>query len=546
MIKLVSIVFALLLGLSPAADAQAPVTVTVTPRLVRQHFGGPGFHAEMFLDTATPQFYDQVLSKRWKEMNPRFARIMLHRARSTDADPLQRLAQQINFLKNATGTEVYLTGGLEEAPEGEARKQWADHLAGELETLLQSGATNIKWHCITNELSLHGWASMRRDLPTFHAYEQALYDAIESRHLPIKILATDASPITNWNTIQWAAENMDGIVGVYGGHHYLNDYAPDDPAAYNWFMEKCAWAVGIAKSKGKDFILGEFGPRQYQQLRWGARWDVAYAYGTPAEPMAGLQLAEAATAAINAGVYAMGYWTFVDYPDQDGGSRGVNHWGLFRWMSAGATPRAPYYSYSLMTRFFRGPASVYRVETGDPLVRAAAIRNEETGAWSIAVINREPRAVSLSIALAAEPDKAFRKYVYDTAHVPVTEDGDLQGPSGKIAAAGRGFSDTVAPESLAVYTTAYHDGAPASVRGLTATQQGDATALRWEPSPEKDICYYRIYQNNVRIGSSTKPEFVDAGPTRHQPGDYTVIAVDQSGNASQPSRVSRSPRNRSK
>ena len=75
-------------------------------------------------------------------------------------------------------------------------------------------------------------------------------------------MSTDASPVSNWNTIEWASQNMDDITGVYGGHHYFNQYLPDSPDFYAWFKEKCTWAADLAKSKRKDFILGEFGPAQ--------------------------------------------------------------------------------------------------------------------------------------------------------------------------------------------------------------------------------------------------------------------------------------------
>ena len=71
-------------------------------------------------------------------------------------------------------------------------------------------------------------------------------------------------------------------------------------------------------------------------------------------------------------------------------------------------------------------------------------------------------------------------------------------------------------------------------------------ALHWESGTDPALCYYRIYQNNVRIGSTTINEFVDAGPRRNEPGDYTVVAVDQSGNASQPQHASRPARNDAK
>jgi hypothetical protein len=377
-----------------AGAAAATINVVVRPELVRRHFAGVGFHAEMFLDSATKEYFDQVLAKRWREL-------------------------------------------------------------------------------------------------------------------------------------------MDEITGVYGGHHYANEFMPDNPDFYEWFKGKCAWAAGLAKAKGKDFILGEFGPGQYMQTRYGVRWDTARFYDTPQEPQGGLQLAEATLGAINGGIYAMGYWTFTDYPDPPE-ARGINHWGLFRWMTNGATTRAPYYAYGLLTKFFHGPAAVYQVQSENPLLRAAAVRNETSQAWSLAVVNRQKESVAVSITLPENPGKPFRKYIYETAHVPVTDDGDLQGPAGKVAVRGGGLSDTLPPESLVVYTTAYRDQPPAPVRGLEAIRGRDSKTLRWEPSTDPGVCYYRIYHDNIRIGSTTIHEFVDAGPTRNRPGDYTVVVVDQSGNASPP------------
>lgn len=535
---------ALALPAPPASAQQPPARITIGKELVREGFRGVGFHGQLFLDSATPEYWNQVVAKRWRELNPGFARVFHNWARGNrgvrDPQALETLARELVFMKESAGTEVYLTTTSPKVTEpGKERQDYARAVADELEYLLGKGATNLKYYGSSNELTLRTWGDLNRDLPTYRDYHQHLYNEFRARKLPVKLLATDASPVSYWKSLEWAAANMDGITDIYGGHHYATRQPADDPEFYNWFLERCAWAVGIARSKGKDFILGEFGPGQYQELRWGRRWDTPEAFGTPMEPQAGLQTAEAALAAVNAGVYAMGYWTFTDYPDRPG--QGINQWGLFKSMAAGAVTRAPYYCYGLLTKFFRGPAKVYKVASSSPKLYAAAVQRDSDGAWSIAVINRELHPSAVAISLAASPGKPFRRYLYEVARVPVTEDGDLQEPSGRIAAREGELNDTIPANSMALYTTAYDDDPPAPVQGLEVRPvsrseglPGDAKRLLWKANTESDLCYYRVYHNNVRVGSTVATEYVIAGPERWRAGPYTVVAVDTSGNAGLP------------
>lgn len=530
----------------PQGGLAKPAKLEVSQKVIRKQFAGAGFHTEMFLNTGTDDFFEQVTAKRWRELNAGFAR-MWHswtpgKPGRRDSKALDALARQLLYMKNNTSTIAYVTtGGLKDTVSKQDNLAYARSVVDDLEYLLNRGATNLKYYCCTNELSLDEWASLHNDLPRFQEYQQYIYNEITRRGLDIKLLATDASPISYWGTIEWAAQHMDNITGVYGGHHYINDHAPDDLTFYDWFKSKVAWAVGIARSKGKNFILGEFGPAQYQVLKYGIRWDTCKYFGTPTEPLAGLQLAEAAIAAINAGVYGMGYWTFMDYPDEEG--RGsINQWGAFKWMKNDAVTRTPYYSYGLLTKFFHGPATVFEVTTGNHLLRAAALRHEEDETWSIAVVNRDARDVPLTITLPGSSRKtAFRKYVYDTHNVPVTEDGDLQEPAGKVTLRGGRLSDTLKASSLTLYTTAYDDEPPSPVTGLEVKRIHDtrlagwpaeANLVKWTPSAASDLCYYRVYHHGVRIGSTVANQFIDAGPTVGSKTGYSIVAVDRSGNAS--------------
>ena len=250
----------------PQVATPHPTEVVVTATPVRENFCGVGFHAQMFLDVSTQDFFEQVLAKRWRELNPRFARLFHQwqedRPGVRDPKVLEAMARQLVFMKEAAGTEIYVTtADLKEATSDEDRRAYASAVVDDLEYLLNQGATNLKYYCCTNELSLHQWADMHDDLPRYQSYHQSIFAEIKRRGLNIKLLATDASPIEYWPTLQWAADHMDDITGIYGGHHYINEHEPDNLDFYSWFRERCSWAVNIARSKGKDFILGEFGPR---------------------------------------------------------------------------------------------------------------------------------------------------------------------------------------------------------------------------------------------------------------------------------------------
>jgi hypothetical protein len=524
-----------------AAAAAQTASVRPTGKTISENFTGVGFHAEMFLDQTTPEFFDYVIAKRWREINPAFARVFHHWRRGAaagrDQASLDALLKQFLFLKS-TGTEVYLTtAGPRDAQPGAEREAYARAVVDELEYLHQHGATNVTTYCMSNELSMRTWGSMNKDLPTFKDYHRLIYAEIARRKLPIKLLSTDASPISNWPSIEWAAANMDDVTGVYGGHHYANEHDPDNLDFYEFFRAKCAWGAQLARGKGKEFILGEFGPAQFLQHRYGLRWDANRWFDSPQEALGGLQLAEAALAAMNGGVRAMGYWTFMDYPEGDE-RKSVNHWGLFQWMKNGGAIRPTYYAYGLLTKFFRGPGRVLELAGSDPLLRAGMLRRSDSGAVSVAIVNRADAARSVAITIPA--GAAFRKYEYLVAAPPRTEDGDLQAPSKTVRAAQGQLRDTLAPRSLTVYTTLYDNDAPAAATALKAEriryerpgiQPSAAQQLTWQASASPDVIYYRILHDGKRVGSTATTGYTDVDMRNVRGGRYSVVAVDSSGNA---------------
>ena len=60
---------------------------------------------------------------------------------------------------------------------------------------------------MSNELSLDDWGDLAFEMATFKKYHTYLYNEFAHRHLPVYLLATDASPMERWETVEWAIAN---------------------------------------------------------------------------------------------------------------------------------------------------------------------------------------------------------------------------------------------------------------------------------------------------------------------------------------------------
>ena len=504
--------------------------VTVhSDQVVQPQFGGVGFHAFHHIFPSSRTEVDEVIKKRWRELRPSFARIN-HESR-WDHAKLDQVAEHLQYMKE-TGTELYVTTWDPEiAKTADGRRAYARKIVDQLEYLVRTkGLTNIRYYCMTNEMTLGRWGSLLTDLPTFQAYHQALFDELKSRKLAIGLLATDAAPVENWQTMEWAAEHMDAITAIYGGHHYFSERSLDDEHVYPWFLAKTQHVVRLARSRGKQFILGEFGSKQDGRTISGVFRDVCVYFDTPQESLVTIQLAEAAIAAMNAGAHALCYWTFMDVPDSYAPGY-LNKWGMFRCSGSDRSTRAPYYGYALLTRYFRGPGTIVATESSDPRLRIAALRRGDGREWSLAVVNRNHRPVSVRLDWQGPaPSNGLAKYAFDPAHVSQNPFGDLPGPVGTVLVKDGSLSECVGPMSLTVYTTHNDTQPPAAIRDVRMTSQGDGRdRLTWPPSAEPDLCYYRVYRGTTQLGSTVATTFVTKAASGAS--DYRVVAVDQEGNA---------------
>jgi hypothetical protein len=519
--------------------------VHISGNITNDDFRGIGFHVFYHLHEAPEWHYEEIFAKRWRELNPAFARITDNQ-HWTD-EKKDRMAEKLEVMKD-TDTELYFTTwGTREINKYDRE---IDYVVKEVDNLAYfkntKGFKNLNYYCMANELSVERWASMVNDLDRFKRVHQLFYDEIGRRNLDIKLLASDASPFVHWPTIEWAANNMDEITGVYGGHHYINGYDLFDTGFYNFFYENMKWGADLANSKGKRFIVGEFGPKQNSNIIDSVNHDACIYNNTPLEKYTPLQIAEALIAMINGGVYSASYWTFSDFPSNYRPTY-INKWGVFKWEIDDFTTRPNYYSIGLFTKFLRGPAEVLEITSADSLIRICAVKNIQHQTLSIALVNRNRENRILKFQLDdALGKKTFRKYVYDPADPPFNYFGDLQEYSKKIDTGSGLFTDTVSAYSVVVYTSNFDDIPPAPVSGLQAEaakiEGRDRNVLTWDPNKEDDFCYYRIYRSPVedfslssekQIATTISTEYIDRKVHGLPQYYYKVVAVDQSGNSSE-------------
>ena len=521
------------------------INIRISDQVLNDDFRGIGFHVFYHLHQAPRWHYEEIFAKRWRELNPSFARITDNQV--WDDQKKERVSQYLEVMKD-TDTELYFTTWDTREINEYARE--IDYVKKEVDNLAyykkEKGFDQLNYYCMANELSVEQWASMVNDLDRFKRVHQLFYDELSNRNLGIKLLATDASPFTYWPTIEWAAENMDDITGVYGGHHYINGYDLFDTGFYNFFYDKMKWGASLAREKNKRFIVGEFGPKQNSNIIDSVRHDACIYNNTPLEKYVPLQVAEALIAMINGGVYAASYWTFSDFPS---GYRStyINKWGVFKWEVDDFTTRPNYYSLGLFTKFLRGPAEVLEVNLPDSLIRICAVKNKEDHSISIALVNRNPEKRQVMFDLDGVADGTiFRKYIYDPKDPPFNYYGDLQEYTKTVEVRNRQFSDTLGAATVTVYTTHYENIPPAAVSGLSveaAKIEGrDRNVLTWDENQDGDLCYYRIYRSaeadfipsdESEIATTISTKYIDRKVHNLPQYYYKVIAVDQSGNTSE-------------
>ena len=515
-------------------------SIHVKKEAIVARFGGMGFHnseAGMYLQMSDKQF-NEVVCKIYRDLAPGFSRIS-GGAPNWTKEQMDTFAEYCEKMQIVTDTTIYLTGWCVRYKTDEELAEYAKNVADRLEYIInEKGIKNVQMYCMSNELSLDDWGDLNFEMETFKRYHTALYNEFRRRGLRVNLLATDASPMERWETIEWALQHgMAPISGVFGGHHYSNDFMPEDLEFYKIFKRHCQDVIDMLKPYERRFVLGEFGLAQAFKQNHNnyncVKMDVCDAFYNGKESFSALQICEMAMAAMNAGVYAMALWTFTDIPNPKGLSFRLNKWGLTRWDGDDYSARDWLYAYGLLVKYFKKDSKPLNITTEDFLLRCAGASNDD-GTYSVAIVNRHPEPAEIEIELdGIAGDKALRKYVYDSANVPRSAFSDLQDYEELVEVKNGKALVKVPGYSVNMLTTDYTDHVPAAIEGVSEKDG----MITWTASAEKEHRYYRVYKGETedfkpakdnQIASTVAEYYKDESGVK---GFYKVLSVDASGNS---------------
>ena len=535
-------------------------------------FGGVGFHNNdaMLYPLIDEKFFWEKVCKSYREISPGFMRTFAGFANWTKK-AMDEFAEYYEYMQKWTDTPMSLC--VPSCPlhfSDDEMRSYCENVAEKLAYLyFEKDVKHIRYYCLCNELTHMHFGTFANDLPLFKKYNEMLYRAFQNRNLPVGLLTTDAAQYEGWKTLEWANQNMDEISNDYCVHIYERIHDPHDLEFYDFFYDKCQEVVELCLKNRKRVILGECGiqklPEAMQdgngsqenaQMSYlkGVILDTCRYYHIPEEAAyCGLMLTEMAFAAINAGIYAIAYWTYIDCPDpyncryssKDGFAKvwgensafltpstvvKYNKWGAFKWEDDGNHEVRPHYwALAPLMKFFGRNMKVINTSCEDKLIRSCAVMQRFGGGTTLGVINRHKEAteIMLSTELFKKP---IRVYEYDPNNVPYNRFADMQKPSAVLDPNNPVW--TMKPESIAYFTTDY----------IEKTEQVEAEGLhiedgilKWTAVEDPNHCYYRVFADNTDIDfplddahqiASTAACYTEAGEYKY----YHVLSVDVSGN----------------
>ena len=536
--------------------------VKITKHEFAPIFGGCGFHnndATMY-HVMDREHFNQYICKCYREISPGFMRTFAGFSDWTK-EAMDEFAEYYEKMQKWSDTPMFFTPGMAKNHfSDEAIKKYCEEVAERLNYLYyEKNVKHIRYYCFSNEMSCNMYGVLLKDLPLFQKYHEGLFAAFQKYNLPIGLLATDASEYENWSTVDYAIEHMASISEDFCVHIYERSHDIYDLNFYDFFGEKCKEIVDKSiKCFGKRVILGEIGiQKNAGQMTYYK--DVVvdtnrYFADKREQAYCGLMLTEMAFSAINAGIFALAYWSYVDHPDpyscayssgKDEYARKwgeaerffsttadskYNKWGFLKWDDENGdyTARSHYWCIALLAKFFKRNSKVLDIECSDSNLRACGVFNRNKSV-TVGIVNRNKEATEILLDTELFGG-AIRVYEYDANNPPYNEFADLQDYTAVLHKDVKTY--TLKPESVTYFTTDYILKEKQVYAENVAIEDGK---IRWDEVSDENHCYYRVFTSDEKdFAPSAENQIASTVSTclnNKKPKKYIkVLSVDRSGN----------------
>ena len=272
------------------------------------------------------------------------------------------------------------------------------------------------------------------------------------------------------------------------------------------------------------------------------------------EAYCGLMLTEMAFSAINAGIFALAYWSYVDHPDpyscayssgKDEYARKwgeaerffsttadskYNKWGFLKWDDENGdyTARSHYWCIALLAKFFKRNSKVLDIECSDSNLRACGVFNRNKSV-TVGIVNRNKEATEILLDTELFGG-AIRVYEYDANNPPYNEFADLQDYTAVLHKDVKTY--TLKPESVTYFTTDYILKEKQVYAENVAIEDG---TIRWDEVSDENHCYYRVFTSDEKdFAPSAENQIASTVSTclnnKKTKKYIKVLSVDRSGN----------------
>lgn len=335
------------------------------------------------------------------------------------------------------------------------RPENLEEYAENISTLLCYLIKERKYTCIdevTPGNEPDGWWISPAD---YVAICKALHAKLETdrilKHVKLNLIdSTDRGG--HFGFLEECTRELKGIADVINSHTYIFGYDTPTERIMQWEEQNCS----IAATIGVRHCVGEFGS---DQPTCASRQTDIDLYRR------GVLMVRNAISFLAAGAYNISYWQLFDqYYGRHDDYKAMQQLGMWKSVRADyATepyydnitcdyePRPQFYAYSLLTRFVRPGAKVYRMTADGNLgfTNALCVHNRDKS-WVYIVANQEDTPLEVTLRNEQHPLRgSYEQYVYQEGSLP--QDGSqLQPLSGSRKAHGT-LDITLPPNTVMLF-----------------------------------------------------------------------------------------------